>query len=154
MTVYSSTCDSCTDDETESFVPLPDPMEWTRPFHSQDASFSYPTLQEATTYKGFFDEQPFLSSTMTKKDDHPILAEQKECDGMHPYWYTLGYREPPIPDAFTKTIQHNPHYYWYGGHLGETPIRTYPREMKWDSMDDPQQPYQGACRPNAVAIFH
>jgi len=86
-------------------------------------------------YQGYFDEQsvgppsrPFLS--------HPYLYSVKECDS--PYWYTLGYPSVSFDDS-SDTIQRDPLQYWYGPHLGETPIREFPTTTEGQ--------YRGGCRP-------
>ena len=118
----------------------------------------YSTLEGVGEYKGYFDEQPFQpspgessSGPLVSPYASPRLQDMKECNGMFPHWYTLGYKPTNSGDPFIENIQHNPYYYWYGPNLGETRINNYPKAEN-DVTGNMQ--YSGFCRPNAFSSFH
>lgn len=98
-------------------------------------SSDYMTYDKTGVYNGSFEQQQFITpptipKVFEKINDFPSLDHCNE-----EYWYTLGYLAPSSGDPFIETIQNNPNYYWYGPHLGETPISKFP------------SPYVGGCRP-------
>jgi len=102
---------------------------------------NYLPYDKVGVYNGSFEQQQFINPPTSPKvydkiTDFPSLQNCNE-----EYWYTLGYLAPSSGDPFIETIQNNPQYYWYGAHLGESPILKFP------------SPFRGGCRPGNTAFY-